>query len=105
MLQRFVEGHQTDFKAHAVRPLRHCIPVSLTYSVTLLLKRHCDRTLGRRGRGGRGGGRGGSGRPDGASVPTGASGGARDRSHCRFVLSLIHFIPYLRTYSVHLFLK
>ena len=27
------------------------------------------------------------------------------RSHCRFVLPLIHFIPDLLTYTVHLFLK
>jgi hypothetical protein len=29
----------------------------------------------------------------------------RARSHCRFVLPLIHFIPYSLTYSVPLFLK
>jgi hypothetical protein len=32
-------------------------------------------------------------------------GGHRARSHCRFVLPLIHFIPYPLTYSVPLFLK
>ena len=32
-------------------------------------------------------------------------GYSRARSHCRFVLPLIHFIPYPLTYPVHLFLK
>jgi hypothetical protein len=32
-------------------------------------------------------------------------GPARARSHCRFVLPLIHFIPVLLTYLVHLFLE
>jgi hypothetical protein len=32
-------------------------------------------------------------------------GGHRARSHCRFVLPLIHFIPYFLKYSVSLFLK
>jgi hypothetical protein len=34
-----------------------------------------------------------------------AGGADRARSHCRFVLPLIHFIPDLRTYSPPLFLK
>ena len=33
------------------------------------------------------------------------SGGARARSHCRFVPPLVHFTPDLLTYSVPLFLK
>jgi hypothetical protein len=32
-------------------------------------------------------------------------GGFRARSHCRFVLLLIHFVPHSLTYSLHLFLK
>ena len=36
---------------------------------------------------------------------TGGGGQRRARSDCRFVLPRIHFIPYLRTYSVPLFLK
>jgi hypothetical protein len=35
----------------------------------------------------------------------GRGGGPRARSHCRFALPLIRFIPYPRTYSVPLFLK
>ena len=34
-----------------------------------------------------------------------AAGEARARSHCRFVLSSIHFIPDSLTYSVPLYLK
>ena len=37
--------------------------------------------------------------------PSAAGGAARVRSHCRFTLPLIHFIPDSRTYSVSLFLK
>ena len=43
---------------------------------------------------------------DGALPPAEqVCGEARARSHCRFALSLIHFIPDFLTYSVPLFLK
>jgi hypothetical protein len=44
-----------------VAPLIHFVPVLLTYSVPLFLKRQCDRTIGARG--------GGSGRPRGGPGP------------------------------------
>jgi hypothetical protein len=65
----------------------HVIPDFLRYSVPLLLKRQCDRTLG-----GEGAGRAAAQVPQ-HPARTRRRGQRRARSHCRFVLTLIHFIP------------
>ena len=78
-------------------PLIHFIPDSLTYSAPLFLKRQRDRTVGRAGHVHL--------LEDDLEWLRDGSGDRRARSHCRFVLLLIHFTPESLTYSVPRFLK
>jgi hypothetical protein len=80
---------------------------------TSISERQCDRTLpgrrrrrrSRRRRRRRGERRQHASQRGGAGSRARAGGRPRARSHCRFVLPHIHFIPALRTYSVPQFLK